>query len=148
MPPKISFNGRKIFWIANKNSMNTLIILITHAPTASAFHEALDAMRFPYDKRSLLCIDVPNSANPKATAEHIQQQAQPYASVLILTDLIGSTPFHIAKQLCALLTNKSVRIVTGVNLAMLLKAINYQSLPTEELSTKILLGATESILIH
>jgi len=128
--------------------MNTLIILITHAPTASAFQEALNAMRFPYDKRSLLCFDIPNGANPKDTAELIHQRAQQHSSIVLLTDLIGSTPFHIAKQVCVLQKNGSVRIVTGVNLPMLLKAINYQSLAADELSTKILLGATESILIH
>lgn len=148
MPRKILFNAKKTFWIANKISMNTLIVLITHAPTASAFQKALTDMRFPYDKRSLLYFDITNGMNPNDTTDIILEQIQKHCSILLMTDLIGSTPFHIAKQVAVQARNKSTRIVTGINLPMLLKAINYQSLPVDELSTKILLGASESILIH
>ena len=130
--------------------MNTLIILITHAPTASAFREALESMRFPYDKNTLFYFDIHNATNPKEMTENIHQRIQHYKgqSILILTDLIGSTPFHIAKQVSAKQTTKAVRLVTGINLPMLLKAINYQLLSAEELSMKVLMGATESIVIN
>ena len=129
--------------------MNTLILLIAHFPTASAFREALDAMRLPYDKNTLHAFDVHNVAKPKETIASIEQIIKKYSgqSVLILTDLIGSSPFHIAKQLATLHQDKQIRLITGVNLPMVLKAISYQTLPVDELSTKILLSTTESIVI-
>ena len=41
--------------------------------------------------------------------------------VLVLTDLYGATPHNIAKKLC----KYNVSVVSGLNLSMLLRTINY-----------------------
>ena len=49
--------------------------------------------------------------------------------VLVLCDLFGSTQFNVTAKLCA--TNNAC-LVAGVNLAMLLEAINMRHLPIDE----------------
>ncbi|MEJ2095185.1 MAG: PTS fructose transporter subunit IIA [Gammaproteobacteria bacterium] len=64
--------------------------------------------------------------------------------VLVLTDLYGSTPSNIAGRLCEL--NK-VRTVTGLNLSMLIRVLNYPELNLEELADKAYSGAHDGIKI-
>jgi len=64
--------------------------------------------------------------------------------VLILTDLIGSTPSNIARQLAE---NNNVRIITGLNLSMLIRALNYPQLGLEELADKALSGGRDGIIM-
>lgn len=52
--------------------------------------------------------------------------------VLILTDLFGATPHNIAGKI----PNHTVSVVSGLNLPMLLKSLNYASLPLNELADK------------
>jgi PTS system mannose-specific IIA component len=64
--------------------------------------------------------------------------------VLVLTDLYGSTPSNIAGRLSEL--NK-VRTVTGLNLSMLIRVLNYPELNLEELADKAYSGAHDGIKI-
>ncbi|NIN34895.1 MAG: PTS fructose transporter subunit IIA [Gammaproteobacteria bacterium] len=64
--------------------------------------------------------------------------------VLVLTDLYGSTPSNIAGRLCGL--NK-VKTVTGLNLSMLIRILNYPELGLEELADKAYSGARDGIKI-
>ncbi len=64
------------------------------------------------------------------------------AGVLILTDLIGSTPSNIAGGLLAM---ENVRIVTGLNLSMLLRVLNYHELSLAELVEKAITGGRDGI---
>ena len=62
--------------------------------------------------------------------------------LLILTDLYGSTPCNIAKSIA---THETCEIITGLNLPMLLKTLNYQELPLNELAVKAIEGGKECI---
>lgn len=62
--------------------------------------------------------------------------------VLILTDLIGSTPSNIAGGLLAM---ENVRIVTGLNMSMLLRVLNYHDLSLDELVGKAISGGRDGI---
>lgn len=64
--------------------------------------------------------------------------------VLVLTDLIGSTPNNIARRLHETVR---VRIVTGLNLSMLVRVLNYPSLGLEELAIKAYSGGRDGIII-
>ena len=64
--------------------------------------------------------------------------------VLILTDLAGSTPSNIARRLHEV---TKVRIVTGLNLSMLIRVFNYPSLELEELAVKAFSGGRDGIII-
>ena len=62
--------------------------------------------------------------------------------VLILTDLFGSTPDNIAK---ALQNGINARIVSGLNLPMLIKVMNYPNLTLDELAEKAIIGGREGV---
>ncbi len=64
--------------------------------------------------------------------------------VLILTDLYGSTPCNIAFRL---LDRPRVAIVSGINLPMLIRVMNYSSLPLEALVEKALSGGRDGIVL-
>lgn len=64
--------------------------------------------------------------------------------VLILTDLPGSTPSNIAAQIAG--KKKNIRIVSGVNLSMLIRILNYPDCNLDELTAKALSGGRDGIV--
>lgn len=64
--------------------------------------------------------------------------------VLILTDICGATPCNIARRL---LPEQRVKMVTGLNLPMLIRVLNYPHLDLEQLSQCAIMGGHNGILI-
>ncbi len=64
--------------------------------------------------------------------------------MIIFTDLYGATPGNIA---CQLLELPSIKVITGVNLPMLLKAQSYAELPLDELVEKVIEGGKQGIIL-
>ncbi|MEE8320813.1 MAG: PTS fructose transporter subunit IIA [Gammaproteobacteria bacterium] len=79
-----------------------------------------------------------------ANATEYARELDEGAGVLVLTDLIGSTPSNIARRLHEF-TN--IRIVSGLNLSMLIRVLNYPSLGLEELTEKAFSGGRDGIVI-
>src|SRR5512141_2698961 len=63
--------------------------------------------------------------------------------VLVLTDVYGATPSNIAARL---LRPGRVEGLAGVNLPMLIRALNYRDQPLLELRDKALAGAVEGVV--
>ena len=63
--------------------------------------------------------------------------------VLVLTDILGATPCNVAKQL---VQGRQARVVAGVNMPMLLRAITYQQEPLEQLVNRALSGGRQGVL--
>jgi PTS system ascorbate-specific IIA component len=63
--------------------------------------------------------------------------------ILILTDMFGSTPSNIA---CAVSDREDIRIVSGLNLPMLIRVLNYPTLSLDELENKAVSGGQEGIV--
>lgn len=64
--------------------------------------------------------------------------------VLVLLDIYGSTPSNIA---CGVADQKRVRVVSGVNLPMLVRVFNYCNLGLAELAEKALSGGKDGVLV-
>ncbi|HUL95693.1 MAG TPA: PTS fructose transporter subunit IIA [Usitatibacter sp.] len=62
--------------------------------------------------------------------------------VLVMTDIYGATPSNIAAKL---LKPGKVEAIAGVNLPMLIRALNYRDEPLEAVLAKALSGATEGV---
>jgi PTS system ascorbate-specific IIA component len=62
--------------------------------------------------------------------------------VLVLTDLFGSTPSNISVRL---LSRGNIEVVSGVNLSMLIRVMNYPELSLPILVTKALTGGHDGI---
>ncbi len=63
--------------------------------------------------------------------------------VLLLTDIYGATPANVAARM---VIPGKVELVGGVNLPMLLRALNYRSLSIEDLANKALSGGLSGIV--
>jgi PTS system ascorbate-specific IIA component len=62
--------------------------------------------------------------------------------VLVLLDIYGSTPSNVA---CSAADQKRMRIVSGVNLPMLVRVFNYPDLSLPELAEKALSGGRDGV---
>lgn len=73
----------------------------------------------------------------------LKQLQNQTSSVLILTDLFGATPFNIAQHFnnCA-----TVRVISGINLSMLLRVLNYAHSDLESLCDKALTGGKDGVI--
>ena len=63
--------------------------------------------------------------------------------VLLLTDIYGATPCN---TVCKLIESSRIAAVAGVNLPMVLKALNYRDRPLPEVMTKAIEGGREGII--
>jgi len=64
--------------------------------------------------------------------------------VLVLTDLFGATPSNIASTI----NIDDCIVVAGLNLPMLIRVMNYHSLPLFELSDKAVGGGKDGVLAY
>ena len=64
--------------------------------------------------------------------------------VLVLTDMYGSTPSNIAKRLMNL---PRVEVVTGINMPMLIRIMNYATLSLAELREIAITGGHDGIMV-
>lgn len=64
--------------------------------------------------------------------------------VLVLTDLFGSTPSNIAKKL---FEQANICVVSGLNLSMLIRVLNYPELDLKQLAEKAITGGKDGIVL-
>lgn len=63
--------------------------------------------------------------------------------ILVLTDMFGATPCNLA---IALEKFALVKVVSGLNLPMLIKVLNYPQLPLNDLVNKALCGGKDGVI--
>lgn len=63
--------------------------------------------------------------------------------VLVITDMYGSTPSNIATKLAM----DNVTIITGLNLPMLIRIMNYPKLSLDKLANKAVSGGQTGVII-
>ena len=125
--------------------MNVGLLLITHDNIGAVLlRTAIDVLGIcPLSTNTLA---TPSDCNPECILEDARQAAQELDSgdgVLVLTDLYGATPSNIA---CRLHRSHEMRVVSGVNLPMLIRVLNYPDLDLEELQHKAVSGGRDGIL--
>ncbi|WP_026437407.1 PTS sugar transporter subunit IIA [Acidovorax sp. JHL-9] len=124
--------------------MSTSILIIAHAPLAHALREcALHVFADCGD--SVVALDVQPNAAPEASlaqARRLLEQLGPH-STLVLTDLFGATPCNIAQRL---VDGVGSRLVAGVNLPMLLRAVSYRAEPLDAVVTRAVVGGTQGVM--
>ena len=85
--------------------------------------------------------DDPEALQP--VAEDLIRFLDQGQGVLVLTDIYGATPSNIAARL---LVPGRVEGVAGVNLPMLIRALNYRDEPLDQVVQKAVAGSTEGIV--
>lgn len=120
------------------------ILIIAHAPLASALRECVSHIYGGCPSR-IGAIDVVPDQDTAALVDVAKErlaQLREENGVLVLTDLFGATPSNVAAQL----VGPKVRVLAGVNLSMLIKAVCYRSVPLDTLAEKVLSGGSKGIL--
>lgn len=120
------------------------IFIIAHAPLASAFRQGALHV-FPDNAADVAALDVQPNMPPEETLAQarimLEQLGRPQA--LILTDIFGATPCNVAQKL---VDGISVKLVTGLNLPMLLRAVSYRNESLDALVARALVGATQGVM--
>src|SRR6201996_8433432 len=118
------------------------ILIIAHAPFATALRECVAHIYGGLPAR-IGVIDVTPDCDPAqivALAHREIERLKEENGALVMTDMFGATPSNIAGRLAAI---PNVRVVTGVNLPMLVRAVCYRATPLDTLVDKALAGATK-----
>jgi mannose PTS system EIIA component len=124
--------------------MNNGILIIAHAPLASALRQCVLHV-FPDGAAGVTALDVQPHATPEETlaAAKIAMARLNTPHTLVFTDMLGGTPCNVARQL---LDGVNARLITGINLPMLLRAVTYQNEPLDALVERALVGGTQGVL--
>jgi PTS system ascorbate-specific IIA component len=124
------------------------ILIIAHAPLAHALRQCALHV-FPDCGAHLAAIDVQPNLPPEetlATARISMQQLSQLPQVkgvLVLTDIFGATPSNVAQKL---VDGVKSRLITGVNLPMLLRSVSYRNEPLDALVSRAVIGGTQGVM--
>ena len=124
------------------------ILIIAHAPLAHALRQCALHV-FPDCGTALAAIDVQPNLPPEETlamARIAMDQlcrAREIRGVLVLTDIFGATPSNVAQKL---VDGVKSRLITGVNLPMLLRSVSYRNEPLEALVSRAVVGGTQGVM--
>ncbi len=119
------------------------IFLIAHAPLASALR-ACALHVFPDCGDGVTALDIPPNMPPaESLAQARVMLQQRGGNALLLTDVFGATPSNIAKQLT---DGIRTRLLTGVNLPMLLRAVTYRHELLDVLVQRALAGGSQGVM--
>jgi PTS system ascorbate-specific IIA component len=120
------------------------LLIIAHAPLASSL-KAVASHAYPECGQMLNALDVTPDMSPEqvetAARELLRQSGQTEA--LIFTDVFGATPCNVAQKL---VDGARSRLVAGVNLPMLLRAVTYRHEPLDALVQRAVAGGTAGVM--
>lgn len=122
------------------------LLIITHNNVGGALFDAatsvLGSCPLPYE-----ILPVSQNCDPeerlKLAREHLGKLQATGDGVLVVTDMYGSTPSNIATKLSA----ENATVVTGLNLPMLVRIMNYPKLSLEMLSHKAISAGQTGVII-
>jgi mannose PTS system EIIA component len=124
------------------------ILIIAHAPLAHALRSCALHV-FPDCGAHLAAIDVQPNVPPEETqaAARIAMEqltgADGVTGVLVLTDIFGATPSNVAQKL---VDGAKSRLITGVNLPMLLRSVSYRNESLDALVSRAVIGGTQGVM--
>jgi len=125
--------------------MSVGIMIITHSGVGNILLQTAFDMLQARPLQPVI-IEVDMSCEIDRTVEKAEQafsRCQQGDGVLILTDIFGSTPSNIAS---VLLEKHQARAVSGLNLPMLIRVLNYSDLALDQLAEKAHSGGIDGIL--
>ncbi len=98
------------------------LVLFTHSRLASAFAEAVEMVTGPQRQVAVVAVDV--GVSPGELERRLDEAIRAVddgAGVIVMTDLFGGSPANLS---LARMIPGRVEVVSGLNLAMLLKAVD------------------------
>ncbi|MEW6590333.1 MAG: PTS sugar transporter subunit IIA [Pseudomonadota bacterium] len=121
------------------------ILIVAHGSLADSLVECATHV-LGQRPRGLATLDFIGHADPDERQKALQARLAELddgEGILVLNDMYGATP---SNTLCRVLEPGRVEAITGANLPMLLKALNYrETLPLPQLIERIVEGGRNSI---
>ncbi|BCO25643.1 hypothetical protein MIZ03_0507 [Rhodoferax lithotrophicus] len=124
--------------------MNNGIFIMAHAPLASALRQCVLHV-FPDAATAVAVLDVqPNTPTEETlAAARVALAVLNTTHTLVLTDMFGATPCNVAQKL---IDGVHSRMVAGVNLPMLMRAVTYRNESLDALIARVLAGGSQGIM--
>ena len=123
--------------------MKVGILLVTHSDIGRQLLLTATSVfgknPFQVELLSVDNFDQPNDV--KELAEKYVKFLDNGAGVLVLTDIIGTTPSNIASSI----NHDKIKVVAGLNLSMILNVFNYPEKSLDQLSIKALEGGIQGV---
>lgn len=121
------------------------IIVIGHGHFASGIVSSLELIAGKQE--GITAIDFTTEMTAADVHERLSAVLQPKAQALVLCDLLGGTPFKVAATLMEELSETTLDVLSGLNLAMLMEAVfaRQEQLDLEQTVAKLLTTAKEGI---
>jgi mannose PTS system EIIA component len=120
------------------------IFIIAHAPLATALRQCVLHV-FPDSAPGVMALDVQAQMPPEETLAQarimLEQLGTP--DTLVLVDVFGATPCNVAQKL---VDGVHTKLITGVNLPMLLRTVSYRHESIDALVARALVGATQGVM--
>ena len=123
--------------------MKVGILLVTHSDIGKQLLLTATSIfgKNPF-RVELLSVDNYDQPNDvKELAEKYVKFLDNGAGVLVLTDIIGTTPSNIASSI----NHDKIKVVAGLNLSMILNVFNYPENSLNQLSIKALEGGIQGV---
>lgn len=126
--------------------MSVNLLIISHEGIGRTFIRAVKATLARPLPLKISYVEFSDPVDLDQLTEQLHEEVKSFDAgdgVLIMTDIFGATPCNIARRL---MQNEKVRVVTGLNLPMLLRVMNYPDLSLDELANKAITGAQAGII--
>jgi mannose PTS system EIIA component len=123
------------------------LLLITHQPLGADLLRVAAGI-FGACPPRCQALEVENDAPREAVLQRAQALAGEVDEgdgVLVLTDIYGATPANLGLALCA--RYPRARLVAGVNLPMLLRALTYRGLDLDTVAAKAVAGGRDGVCL-
>ena len=127
--------------------MSVALFFITHQGIASNMLSVTESI-LKKSNSNLSFHEIPLDAPVEMMISEIENKISQMKiddGILFITDIYGSTPGNIAQQLS---TRYKTELLSGVNLPMIIRLMNYRDEPLPSLITKALDGAKQCIQQH
>ena len=127
--------------------MSAGILLVTHENIGAQLVAVCDAI-FKQRMTAVTLVSVPADIRPEVLGEYADLIRTAMLAddngegLLVLTDMYGATPDNLARYFS---TECNARVVSGINLPMLLRVLNYAHQPLEQLCQTALTGGTKGV---
>ncbi|MDP1567378.1 MAG: PTS fructose transporter subunit IIA [Polaromonas sp.] len=120
------------------------ILIIAHAPLASALRQCVLHV-FPDNPAGVVALDVQPNMPPEETLAQARIVFRQLGTshVLVLADVFGATPCNVAQKL---VDGVRSRLITGVNLPMLLRTVSYRHEALDALVARAVMGGTQGVM--
>jgi len=124
--------------------MTAGLLIIAHAPLASALRQAVLHV-FPDGAEHIVALDIDSDVAFDKLVDDARRAIAELDTprVLVMTDVFGATPCNVAQKL---VDGVRARLIAGVNLPMLLRAMTYRREPLDALVARAMAGGVQGVM--